>query len=550
MSQASSAATNLPVVATPWENSPDSAERRRADLLSAARPILKQAHLFLAETNTAIELFDACCAPLWREGDVAAGETRCPGTAIYDPADGRVLGRIVITAPDGAQLGHRRALAAADAQRIELSLAKQDAERRTRLLSLAFAETWRWMDNGVVIFDQSGAPLHANRHAARFLEEHRLPAGIWKSTALRRLAAGEAGARTPDWLKPEWFEPVLEDGHPLGLLLTLPVARQTEAPQGDALRGIVGRSPALMAAKAQAGRLAALSIPVLLLGPTGTGKEVFASAIHKTSGAKGAFLPINCGAVSRDLLASELFGYADGAFTGARRGGMAGKFEAADGGTLFLDEIGEMPLDLQAHLLRVLEDGVVYRVGETKPRKVTVRVIAATNRDLKAEAEAGRFRMDLYYRLSVARLTLPALRDRPEDIAPLTEHFLHQTAMKHGLAEKHLGPGVLTALEAHDWAGNIRELRNVVESLMALSPGAAITLADLPPEIRPVAAAPVPFRSSAVALSDIESEALRDAIQAEHGNLTRAAVRLGIAKSTLYEKMKRYGLKRPLAAVA
>jgi transcriptional regulator of acetoin/glycerol metabolism len=549
MSETSSATTNLPIVATPWENSPDATERRRADLLSVARPILREARTFLAETKTAIELFDGSGALLWREGAIADHPARCPGMPIRDPADSRDLGRIFVTAPDGSQLCHRRALAAADAERIELSLAKLDAERRTRLLSLAFSETRRWMDNGVVIFDQSGALLHANRHAARFLEDRKLPAGLWKSTALRRVAAGSPGAQVPDWLKADWFEPVLEEGRPLGMLLTLPVPPRLPVPHNDAVRGIVGRSPALLAAKNQAARLAALSMPVLLLGPTGTGKDVFASAIHKASGAKGPFLPINCGAFSRELLASELFGYAEGAFTGARKGGMEGKFEAADGGTLFLDEIGEMPLDLQAHLLRVLEDGVIYRLGENKPRKVTVRIIAATNRDLKSEAEAGRFRMDLYYRLSVAKLVLPALKERPEDIAPLAEHFRHQTALKHGLAEKPLGAGVLAALEAHDWPGNIRELRNVVEGLVALSPGAVITLADLPPDIRPVAPVSTSNRAS-VALSDIESDALRDAIQAEHGNLTRAAARLGIAKSTLYEKMKRHGLKRDLAAVA
>ncbi|HMA52658.1 MAG TPA: sigma-54 dependent transcriptional regulator [Magnetospirillaceae bacterium] len=549
MSETSSATTNLPVVATPWENSPDAAERRRADLLSVARPILQEARAFLAENRTAIELFDGAGALLWREGDVAEGAVRCPGMPVRDPADGRDLGRVVITAADGSLLGHRRALATADARRMELSLAHLDAERRTRLLSLAFSDTRRWMDNGVVIFDRSGTLLHANRHAARFLEDRDLPASLWKCSALRRLAAGSPGAQVPDWLQADWFEPVLEEGHSLGTLLTLPVAHRSQAPQNDALRGIVGRSPALIAAKTQAARLAALSMPVLLLGPTGTGKEVFAWAIHKASGARGPFLPINCGAVSRELLASELFGHAEGAFTGARKGGMAGKFEAADGGTLFLDEIGEMPLDLQAHLLRVLEDGIVYRLGENKPRKVTVRIIAATNRDLKAEAEAGRFRMDLYYRLSVAKLTLPALKERPEDIAPLTEHFLHQTSIKHGLTEKPLGAGVLAALEAHDWPGNIRELRNVVEGLLALSPGAVITLADLPSDIRPVALAGTSIRA-ATALSEIESEALREAIQAEHGNLTRAASRLGIAKSTLYEKMKRYGLKRDLAAVA
>ena len=565
----------------------DALSRRRADLIEVARPIMKRSLEFLPETGCLMALTDADGVVLWVDGDPALAEQArdiglrpggawaesaqgtsgigtalalgrtlqvrteehfvsgikgwtCSAGVIRDPIDEQILGVLNISAVDGPQNSHCLALAAAEAHRIELSLAKRDADRRTRLLTLAFGDTGRWMDGGVVIFDHRGKPLHANRHAARFLEERGLPAEIWRSTAIRRLASGE-GNSAPEWLSPDWLAPVTDRDLALGSVLTLPSAPRRPAAATDALEGIVGNSPALAAAKQRAAQLAKLALPVLLLGPTGAGKEVFAAAIHKASGAKGAFLPINCGAISRDLLASELFGYADGAFTGARRGGMAGKFEAADGGTLFLDEIGEMPLDLQAHLLRVLEDGAVYRVGEVKPRQVKVRVIAATHRDLKAEVAAGRFRMDLYYRLSVAQLLLPALAERREDVAPLVAHFTRTMAAKHGLPEKPLAPGVLEALEAHDWPGNVRELRNVVESMLALSTGPSITQDDLPPDIRPAAPA---ADEPAGDLRGAEAVALRDAIRAEHGNLTRAATRLGIAKSTLYEKMKRHGLSR------
>jgi DNA-binding NtrC family response regulator len=215
------------------------------------------------------------------------------------------------------------------------------------------------------------------------------------------------GRPLPEWVRPDWLEPVVERDERLGTILALPgraaprppqgpptsrpppqpPARTTRSRDGDPFAAIVGESAVLRQVKGQASRLARLPVPVLLLGPTGAGKEVFARALHE-AGPRGAgpFVPLNCGAMTRDLLASELFGHAEGAFTGARRGGMAGKFEAANDGTLFLDEIGEMPLDLQAHFLRVLEDGVVYRVGEHKPRRVAVRVVAATNRDLRASA--------------------------------------------------------------------------------------------------------------------------------------------------------------------
>jgi DNA-binding NtrC family response regulator len=225
---------------------------------------------------------------------------------------------------------------------------------------------------------------------------------------------------------------------------------------------------------------------------------------------------------------------------------MTGKIEAADGGTLFLDEIGEMPLDLQPHLLRVLEAGEVYRIGENRPRKVRLRLIAATNRDLKAEVEAGHFRADLFYRVAVTTLRLPSLRERAGDLAALTEHLLGEIARRYEIPAPDIKPEVLGVFTQHDWPGNIRELRNVLESMVLESGGASLGLCHLPSELGSARFSSVAFPPPAVAsgtLERAESDAILAAIRRHHGNLTSAARDLGIAKSTLYVRIERLGLK-------
>jgi transcriptional regulator with PAS, ATPase and Fis domain len=256
---------------------------------------------------------------------------------------------------------------------------------------------------------------------------------------------------------------------------------------------------------------------------------------------------LNCGGLSKDLLASELFGHCEGAFTGSRRGGMIGKVEAANGGTLFLDEIGEMPLELQPHFLRVLEEGELYRIGETIPRKISFKLITATNRSLRAEVAEGRFRMDLYYRVAVTSIDIPPLRERKEDIEPLVKHFIRKFSAQNGVEPKQIEPEVITALENHDWQGNVRELRNVIESMVLMASGESLGLNDLPPEIGlPLDAGSkeINVRSPAPAgkLEDAELVFIRESLEADRGNLTLVAKHLGIAKSTLYVKLKKYGL--------
>jgi DNA-binding NtrC family response regulator len=309
--------------------------------------------------------------------------------------------------------------------------------------------------------------------------------------------------------------------------------------------------------KDRARQLSKVNVPVLLQGPTGAGKEIFARALHEAGPtSQGPFIPFNCGGITRDLLASELFGYIEGAFTGAKRGGMVGKFEAANGGTLFLDEIGEMPIDLQPHLLRVLEEGEVYRLGENKPRKVSLRLVAATNRDLRKEVAEGRFRMDLFYRLSVTTLHLPGLCDRPDDIPALTEYFIDRFVKSHGIEPRYPNAEALEAMKEYSWPGNVRELRNVVEGMLLLGRDDVLTLDDLPSEIlknnvnqfgmksEPVQA-PV-GEVSAGTLDESEKATILAALNIEKGNMSRVAERLGIARSTLYQKIRRYEIDRVL----
>ena len=245
---------------------------------------------------------------------------------------------------------------------------------------------------------------------------------------------------------------------------------------------IIGSSESLRSAVALARKVAVTDTSVLLTGETGTGKEVFAQAIHHASPrAKGAFVAVNCSAFSKELLESELFGHRAGSFTGATKD-KKGLFEEADKGTLFLDEIGEMPVELQAKLLRVLECGEFIKIGETRPTKVDLRIIAATNRDLEKEIASGNFREDLFFRLSVFRIHLPSLRERPGDIAEYARFFAAQFADRMGRRIDTIDKGYIAALERHAWHGNVRELRNVVERSLIMAEGNALTVGCLSPE--------------------------------------------------------------------
>lgn len=306
---------------------------------------------------------------------------------------------------------------------------------------------------------------------------------------------------------------------------------------------IIGKSKSILKAIDLAKKVATTDTSVLLTGETGTGKEVFAQAIHMASNRYNQnFVAINCSAFSKDILESEMFGHKAGAFTGAYKD-QKGLFDEANKGTIFLDEIGEMALDLQSKLLRVLETGEFIRVGETKPTKVNVRIIAATNRDLQKEIESGHFREDLFYRISVFQIQLPPLRERVIDIPDLANHFLNTFAQKINKKIKNVSNEYLEALKLHHWSGNIRELKNVIERSVI------VCEESLSPEH-------LPFKNendnttnlknktlSAFDLASAEKIHIQKVLNYTNGNKTKTAELLGIALTTLYRKITEYGLE-------
>lgn len=570
------------------------------DLVQACLPVMSEARDFLSESGTVMLLTDPAGLVIemagdpraveeakgvrlepgarWHENDcgtnaigtallarapvqVHAAEHFCQGikrwtcsaTVIRDAYDGDVLGALDISGLSSTYNQHALALVVAAATRIEERLTQQSLALRHALLDHYQARLPRHGHGQYLLFDRAGRMVKASSGAAAALGAMNVAFDTSRNTRLSALGVqmgdGRGARSVPPWLKADALEVIAHHGQALGTLIHLPEAQparravslrsQTLGVEADAFADMLGSAPTMVEAQRRARQLARARVPVLILGETGVGKELFARAIHHAGPtADGPLVTVNCGGLSRDLLASELFGYVDGAFTGARRGGMMGKVEAAGGGTLFLDEVGELPLDLQPHLLRVLEGGEVYRLGDTQPRKVRFRLLAATNRDLRAEVDAGRFRMDLFYRISVTSLELPPLRERRADIAPLAEHFMARLAEEHGLPAMQLSPAAREALAAHLWPGNVRELRNVIESALLTADGTQLDVDDLPAQLFSRAVAPTSDHS----LETAEKAAIEQALRTCRGNATQCARELGISKSTLYAKLRKYGL--------
>lgn len=302
---------------------------------------------------------------------------------------------------------------------------------------------------------------------------------------------------------------------------------------------IIGQSPEIKAAQALAEKVAATDVTVLLLGETGAGKEVFAQSIHQGSARRTQpFVAVNCSAIGKELLESELFGYKAGAFTGANKD-RTGFLEEANKGTIFLDEIGEMPMELQAKLLRVLETREFYKVGDAKPVKVDIRIIAATNRHLETEIEQGHFRADLYYRLSAFTIKLPSLNERRKDIPLLANYFIATLAPKLNKKVEGMSEPFMTALQQHHWKGNIRELRNVIERAIILADALTLQPVDLPLDFH---WAQHPGPGESYRLADMEKQHIIKTLQHTKGNKTKAAELLNIGLTTLYNKLKEYNI--------
>jgi len=312
------------------------------------------------------------------------------------------------------------------------------------------------------------------------------------------------------------------------------------------IENLIGSSPVMMKLKETVRRVSQGPSTVLIRGDSGTGKELLAHALHTGSPRRfKQFVKVNCAAVPENLLESELFGYQEGAFTGARKGGQTGKFEQANGGTIFLDEIGDMPMFMQSKLLRVLQEKEIERLGENRPRQVDVRVVAASNRPLEELINEGRFRQDLYYRLNVVSLQIPPLRERMEDIVELTMHFIKKFNMEFGLNIGDMEKDVWDLFHSYNWPGNVRELENIIERAFNMVDSDLISLSHLPQYMQKLGKGPrrSPAGKGLPALLDqVEKEAIIETLASTGGNKMQAARSLGISRAWLYKKMKQYGI--------
>jgi sigma-54 dependent transcriptional regulator, acetoin dehydrogenase operon transcriptional activator AcoR len=477
----------------------------------------------------------ALCRPVQIHGQehfCEAGKPwSCTAAPIHDPADGSVLGVIDVTGPASTALTHAGAFVMAMAERIHAMLTQYELLARVRLFEL-YADN-KPHSGEVVLLDRRGRVVKATP-GARIEDASLQPGQQLPGINADRLASGEF-PQLPDTIRREWLTPLADMGECVGAILRLPSPRAGQPAStalAPSLQAIFDTSPSLGRLLALAQRYAAARTPLLLQGETGAGKDLLAVAIHRASpDPDSPFVAVNCAALPRELIASELFGYVDGAFTGARRGGARGRFEQAHNGTLFLDEIGDMPLDLQPYLLRAVEEQQISRLGDSMMRSVDVRVIAATNRPLALEVAAGRFRADLFYRLNGAVVSLPPLRERLEDLPWLVPALLRQIA-PDVTADCDMVDSILARLRAHDWPGNVRELRSVLARMVLLSPDGRLDPAML--------ALDGPGSAPKGKLHSQEKIMILAAMTATHGSVRQAAQALGISRATLYRRLTAY----------
>ncbi|WP_158515331.1 sigma-54-dependent Fis family transcriptional regulator [Paraburkholderia phytofirmans] len=469
----------------------------------------------------------------------------CSATVIRDPVDQSVIGVVDITNSATTPPMLTCACVTTLVERIQSHLVHQELFGRTRLIEGFFEQRHR--SDEIVAFDRRGRIVKSTPGAKidgfALREEEQIP-GLDRDSIERWNFE-----RLPNWIRPEYLSPVEMNGVLFGGIVRIPYGgpRRASAPPAiktlsSGLRQLAEASPSLLAILVQAEQIASKRLPVLLQGETGTGKDVLAKAIHEASSVSaGPFVAVNCAALPRELIAGELFGHAEGAFTGARRGGAKGRFEEANGGTIFLDEIGDMPIDLQPYLLRVLEEGATSRLGESIQRRINVRVIAATNRPLEYDVAEGQFRSDLFYRLDGICFHLPPLRERSGDIPSIVRSIL-RTLTPAAETPPEVGTDLLEILSAHDWPGNIRELRNVLARIIALSDDELLDARVLQGRLGPRATTRRP-ESNGHMLSNVrenERKLILDAVAATGGSATDAAKAIGISRATIYRRLKSY----------
>jgi len=509
----------------------------RTALLSAAAPLLQELESRLQANGLILALCDRNGSPILTtaggRGHLLTATLGAVSAPVRDLATGEVLGSICL---DGEPTAEADALVAAAASAAESRLALLEAECRQAVLEACVEQLAAGPRVCLGALDRHGQLLRAASTSLPPPGDPATPrqamAQVQAAQTKRAFAWFGADGRHVDVI----LLPIFKDGLLAGALIE-PTPLQAAPPKPakttpEIGQGLIGQNPSWLAALDRAARVARTDSTLLISGETGTGKEVLAQAVHRASSrASAPFLAINCGALPPTLIASELFGYVGGAYTGANPRGAPGKVEAANGGTLFLDEVSELPPEAQVSLLRVLQERELVRVGGRNPIAVNVRIIAATNRDLAALVVDGHFRRDLFYRLNVVPVHLPPLRERREDILPLVDFGYRRL----GASPPNLSLGTCERLTAYSWPGNVRELLNLVEQAVALGEDPA-DLLPLPAlsERRP------PARSLGEAG---EEERIREALRANQGVAAAACRALGMSRSTLYRKLEQYGIR-------
>ncbi|WP_248930712.1 sigma-54-dependent Fis family transcriptional regulator [Paenibacillus hamazuiensis] len=475
----------------------------------------------------------------------------CSASPIRDPATNQILGVLDLTGP--WEVAHPSLLPAvvSAVRAIEERLRYKLEFQRAKVMEFCMNEMYRGRNTMIVALDRGYNVIKAS---PKIYEQgwidtnHRLvgcPVGEPHITALERI--WEVDREDGKW--GFVLRTCLYQGEPIGAIIQ--VISPNEKSRASvklstkySFASLIGRSPQFLSALSKAQTAARSDLPVLIEGESGTGKELLAQSIHAAGyRATGPFIAVNCGAIPKELAASEFFGYEGGAFTGASKEGRAGKFELAHGGTIFLDEIGELPPDLQALMLRVLEEKEVVRLGGRTPIPVNIRIIAATNRRLYAEVEQGRFRRDLYYRLNVLSQYVPPLRERQGDIVLLLEHFLKKICNEIGRPPVKVDEEAMRVLQEYSWPGNVRELRNVAYRLAAGLTGDVVQTIHLPEEVlesrKETSEVKMDFSKTRSSRKNQEIQLIREVLHELNGNVSEAAARLGIHRSTIYRKLGR-----------
>jgi transcriptional regulator of acetoin/glycerol metabolism len=485
----------------------------------------------------------------------------CSATVVHDPVSGEVLAALDVSGRQRTFNHHCLALVLTAADRIEERLINREMELRERLLVAGLGRLSRLATGGLLFFDRKGRLIKADARADVSLATMAIKLESKADTRIDAFSADSSAAvdqpGLPEWLLPEWVEPIIEGGRRIGTIVVLPdpsqgkplrpvqaeervrnenLALREEIAEASMFEEIVGASPALHAVLARVSKVAPTNSTVLIAGETGTGKELIARAIHKRSKrSERPFISVNCAAVPSSLIMSELFGHEKGAFTGAAQRRL-GRFELAEGGTIFLDEVGDLPMETQIALLRVLQEREFERVGGTEVLRADIRVISATNRDLQAAITDGAFRSDLYYRLNVFPIELPPLRERKEDVPLLVNYFVDRYATRAGKTIKHIQKKALEALREYSWPGNVRELQNVIERSLIIGEANEFSIDKswVVNEPQPSGAAPADQKTNECKRIEAALAQSNGKVSGAHG----AAAKLGIPASTLESKIR------------